>query len=45
MSFGIIRHNPVGTVPEARYERLERKHLSIEEAKKDEWHEGQQKSS
>jgi len=38
-----FRHNPVGTVPEARYGRLERKHLSIEEAKKDEWHAGQEK--
>ena len=34
------KHNPVGTVPDQRYGRLERKHLSIEEAKKDEWHEG-----
>lgn len=40
-----FRHNPVGTVPEARYGRLERKHLSIEEAQKDEWHAGEQKSS
>src|ERR1019366_4345440 len=32
--------NPVGTVPTARFGRLERKHLSIEEAKKDEWHDG-----
>jgi len=37
-----FRFNPVGTVPEARFGRLERKHLSIEEAKKDAWHEGQQ---
>jgi len=33
--------NPVGTVPSARFGRLERKHLSIEEARKDDWHEGQ----
>jgi non-heme Fe2+,alpha-ketoglutarate-dependent halogenase len=26
------RHNPAGKVPEARYGRLERKHLSVEEA-------------
>jgi len=32
--------NPVGTVPTKRFGRLERKHLSIEEAQKDEWHEG-----
>jgi len=37
--------NPVGTVPEARYGRLERKHLSIEEAKKNGWHESQQHSA
>ena len=35
------KHNPVGTIPTERFGRLERKHLSIEEAKKDEWHEGQ----
>ncbi len=34
------RLNPVGTVPTAVYGRLERKHLSIEEAGKDEWHAG-----
>ena len=33
-----FRHNPVGTVPTARYGRLDRQHLSIEEAQKDEWH-------
>jgi hypothetical protein len=32
------KHNPVGTIPTERYGRLERKHLSIEEAQKDEWH-------
>lgn len=32
------KHNPVGTIPTQRYGRLERKHLSIVEAKKDEWH-------
>ncbi len=31
--------NPVGTIPTARYGRLERKHLSIEEAKREDWHE------
>ena len=35
------RLNPVGTVPTALYGRLERKHLSIEEAGKDNWHEGE----
>jgi len=34
------RHNPVGTIPTERFGRLERKHLSIEEAQEDEWHEG-----
>ena len=33
------RHNPVGQEPTAGYCRLEREHLSIEEAEKDEWHE------
>ncbi|HTS67528.1 MAG TPA: phytanoyl-CoA dioxygenase family protein [Terriglobia bacterium] len=32
------RHNPVGTIPVQRFGRLERKHLSIEEARKDNWH-------
>jgi hypothetical protein len=26
------KHNPVGTVPTQQYARLERKHLSVEEA-------------
>lgn len=33
--------NPVGTIPTVPYARLERKHLSIEEAQKDSWHEQQ----
>ena len=33
-----FRHNPVGTIPAQRFGRLERKHLSIEEAQKDNWH-------
>jgi len=33
-----FRHNPVGTIPVQRFGRLERKHLSIEEARKDNWH-------
>jgi ectoine hydroxylase-related dioxygenase (phytanoyl-CoA dioxygenase family) len=32
------RLNPVGTIPTAYYGRLERTHLSIEEAGKDDWH-------
>lgn len=31
--------NPAGAVPSTLYGRLERKHLSIEEAEKDDWHE------
>ena len=37
--------NPVGTVPTALYGRLVRKHMSIEEAGKDDWNEGQRPPS
>ena len=38
---GEYKDNPVVTISTERFGRLERKHLSIEEAKKDKWHEGQ----
>jgi chlorinating enzyme len=33
------KHNPQGVIPTAKFGRLERKHLSIEEAQQENWHE------
>ena len=34
-----FQHNPVGEMPQQRYGRITREHLSIEEAAQETWHE------